>query len=309
MGVITYNITYASEQDHQTAIDSLMQAINNELSTYVPTSAISIFNQSADGIENIDRFPHFSENIDVAIACAKASKNAFDPTVMPLVNYWGFGYTGKEAVSEADQAKIDSLLQFVGMENVIMEANAIRKSNPGVQLDFSASAKGYFIDEVARFLRTKGVENYMVEIGGEGRTAGKNPKGKTWRMGVSVPRADSEVNEIFAAVSMEDEAIATSGNYRNYYVVDGKTYSHTIDPKTGLPAPSDLLSVSIITQACIYADAYATACMVLGFEKAKQLVNKLGLEAYFIYDDGHGQLKAYATAGIEDRVERFLEEL
>ncbi|MEM9885422.1 MAG: FAD:protein FMN transferase [Bacteroidota bacterium] len=309
MGVVTYNITYDAEKNYQHQLDSLMNAINNELSTYVPSSAISSFNRSELGLENIDQFPHFLKNTTIAMECAKQSEGAFDPTVMPLVNYWGFGYTGKKVVNQIDQEAIDSLLQFVGMEKVKLEAAAIQKKHPSVQFDFSGSAKGYFIDEVSQFLVDKGVKNYMVEIGGEGRTLGKNPNGKDWRMGVNVPREQSNINEIFAAVTMQNEAIATSGNYRNYYVVDEKIYSHTINPHTGLPERSNLLSVSIVTQACIYADAYATACMVMGFEKAKIFVDKLGVEAYFIYNDEHGTLKDYATAGLQNRVERFLNKL
>lgn len=307
MGTIVYNVTYAGRANHKADVDSLLQEINNEVSTYVPTASISRFNQSKDGIEmeNINQ-RHFLKNISIAKQVATETSHAFDPTVMPLVNYWGFGYTGKEAVTAVDRAKIDSLLQYVGIKKISIGKKKISKKSAGVQLDFSASAKGYAIDEVGRLLEQKGVFDYMIEIGGEVRTRGKNQEGNLWRMGINTPKEGAKTSDLFAAIQLDDQSIATSGNYRNYYTVAGVTYSHTINPTTGLPERTNLLSASIITKDCAYADAYATACMVMGLEKAKTWVNVMeNVEAYFIYSDKNNELQTYATEGIAEKVEQL----
>jgi len=182
----------------------------------------------------------------------------------------------------------------------------VSKRSAGVQLDFSASAKGYAIDEVGRFLEQKGIFDYKVEIGGEVRTRGKNPDGNLWRLGIYTPKEGTSVNDLFAAIQLDDQSIATSGNYRNYYTVAGVTYSHTINPSTGLPERTNLLSVSIITKDCAYADAYATACMVMGLKQAITWVNSMkDVEAYFIFSDESNELQTYATVGIADAIEGF----
>lgn len=307
MGTIVYNITYAGRANYKADVDSILKFINNEVSTYIPTSSISRFNQSESGIaiENINQ-RHFLKNISIAKEAANQTDNTFDPTVMPLVNYWGFGYTGKEAVTAVDRAKVDSLRQYIGMEKISIGKNRIAKKLAGIQLDFSASAKGYAIDELGRFLEQKGIFDYKVEIGGEVRTRGKNPDGNLWRLGINTPQESASLNELFAVIQLEDASIATSGNYRNYYTVAGVTYSHTINPTTGLPERTNLLSASIITEDCAYADAYATACMVMGLEKAKAWVNaKEDVEAYFIFSTENNELQTYSTEGIAAAIEKF----
>lgn len=306
MGVVGYNITHSGETDYQAALDSLMTAINEQVSTYVPTSAISRFNQSEEGILIQSEEIHFVNNLKIAKTAQVATKGAFDPTVMPLVNYWGFGYTSKEKVMRSDAATIDSLIQLIGMEKITFTENEVRKTVSGMQLDFSASAKGYFVDEVARWLSAKGVENYMVEIGGEARTKGNNPEGKAWRLGINTPSELADVNELFALIPLENEAIATSGNYRNYYTVGGITYSHTINPVNGMPERTNLLSASIVTKECAYADAYATACMVMGVEKAVAFIENMeGVEGYFIYSDKNNELQTIVSKGLANRVQRI----
>lgn len=307
MGTIVYNITYAGRANHKENIDSILKNINDEVSTYVPNSSISRFNQSESGLEvkNISQ-RHFLKNISIAKEAANQTDNAFDATVMPLVNYWGFGYTGKEAITAVDRAKIDSLLQYVGMDKISIGKKKVTKKSGSIQLDFSASAKGYAIDEVGRFLEQKGILDYKVEIGGEVRTRGKNPDGNLWRLGINTPKESASVSELFAAIQLDNASIATSGNYRNYYTVAGVTYSHTINPTTGLPERTNLLSASIITKDCAYADAYATACMVMGLDKAKSwVVATEGVEAYFIFSDENNELQTYATKGIVDAIKRF----
>ncbi|MEL6945967.1 MAG: FAD:protein FMN transferase, partial [Bacteroidota bacterium] len=284
-----------------------LKEINNEVSTYVPSSSISRFNQSKDGIEveNINQ-RHFLKNISIAKDAAMKTNGSFDPTVMPLVNYWGFGYTGKEAVTLVDSIKVDSLLQYIGMNKISIGKKRINKKSAGIQLDFSASAKGYAIDELGYFLEQKGIFDYKVEIGGEVRTRGKNPNGIFWRLGINTPKEETSVNDLFAAIQLDNQSIATSGNYRNYYTVAGVTYSHTINPNTGLPERTNLLSASIITEDCAYADAYATACMVMGLEQAKEWVNTMeDVEAYFIFSGENNELQTYATEGIAASIERF----
>ncbi|MEL6717298.1 MAG: FAD:protein FMN transferase [Bacteroidota bacterium] len=307
MGTIGYNITYAGRANYKEEVDSILKEINNEVSTYVPSSSISRFNQSKDGIEveNINQ-RHFLKNISIAKDAAMKTNGSFDPTVMPLVNYWGFGYTGKEAVTLVDSIKVDSLLQYIGMNKISIGKKRINKKSAGIQLDFSASAKGYAIDELGYFLEQKGIFDYKVEIGGEVRTRGKNPNGIFWRLGINTPKEETSVNDLFAAIQLDNQSIATSGNYRNYYTVAGVTYSHTINPNTGLPERTNLLSASIITEDCAYADAYATACMVMGLEQAKEWVNTMeDVEAYFIFSGENNELQTYATEGIAASIERF----
>jgi thiamine biosynthesis lipoprotein len=305
MGVVSYHITYNDTLDHQLAIDSLMSDINKEVSTYIPTSAISRFNQSETGILLNDE-QHFIKNVEMAELAYRRTQEHFDPTVMPLVNYWGFGYASKEKVEQVEKERIDELLQLVGMNKVQLQDNKLSKTDPGVQLDFSASAKGYFVDQVALFLDEKGVNDYMVEIGGEVRTKGKNDKGEWWKLGVNTPSEGATVEELFALIPIENESIATSGNYRNYYTVEGITYSHTISPVTGMPERSQLLSATIVTQECTYADAYATACMVMGMDAAIEWVASMpNVEAFFIYTDEQNNMQTIMTAGLEGRVQLF----
>lgn len=306
MGVVGYNITHSGEETYKAELDSLMTAINEQVSTYVPNSAISRFNQSEQGIAIQTSEIHFVRNLKIAKAAKEATQGTFDPTVMPLVNYWGFGYTPKEKVLQSDSIIIDSLIQLVGMEKITFTENDIRKAIPGMQLDFSASAKGYFVDEVALWLSERGVQNFMVEIGGEARTKGNNPEGERWRLGINIPSESADIQELFALIPLADEAIATSGNYRNYYTVKGITYSHTINPISGMPERSYLLSASIVTESCAYADAYATACMVMGLEKAVNFVERLeDVEGYFIYSDKNNELQTTATDGLANRVTRL----
>lgn len=308
MGVIGYDIMYKDTINYKSSLDSLMDAINNQVSTYVPNSPISKFNRSIDGIDRGEKQAeqHFIRNIEIAKRISKESLGSFDPTVMPLVNYWGFGYTPKTPISAVDTSKIDSLMVFIGMDNVSVLSDRVDKTSIGVELDFSASAKGYFIDEVGKWLEGKGILDYKVEIGGEVRTGGKNPNGDFWRLGINTPMEGARSNDLFAVIQLDHQSIATSGNYQNYYKVEDVTYSHTINPKTGFPERTNLLSASVITKDCAYADAYATACMVMGLERAKDFINSLPkVEAYFIYSDENNALQTYASEGIKQKVSRF----
>jgi len=217
-----------------------------------------------------------------------------------LVNAWGFGPNKK---TRMDSTKVDSLLKIMGFDKVIFDSRKATKEN-GMYLDFSAIAKGNGVDVVADLLNKKGAENYMIEIGGEVICKGNSDADKPWMIGVQKPTLDRGSVELIAKISIKDMAIATSGNYRNCYIQNGKMIAHTISPFTGYTTSHNLLSASVFAENCTLADAYATACMVIGFERSKELVNKIdGLEGFFIYTDEEGNYKTYASAGIEPYVE------
>ncbi len=304
-----YNVTYgdAENRNFQTSIDSLLEALNNEVSTYIPSSVISTFNQSDNGIvlANEEKsYDHFIKNLQVASEIYRLSDGAFDPTINPLVNYWGFGAEERAPVTAVDSMLVDSLKAFVGFDKVKLEERDnnvvfLSKSNPGVQLDFSAIAKGYGVDAVGQLLESRGVNDYLVEIGGEVVARGVNKNGETWSIGVNQPSETSRLTDFAAVLPLDNKGMATSGNYRNFYEVNGVKYSHTINPKTGFPERNDLLSATIIAENCMYADAMATACMVMGAEAAFNWVSDIqDVEAYFIYGKADGTMGDRYTAGL-----------
>lgn len=294
----SYSVVYLDEADYQPAIDSLLQAFNQSLSTYIPESEISRLNREA-----LIKYesPFFYPVLKKTKEIYTATKGAFDPTVGPLVNAWGFGPEGRQQPSDA---RIDSLLQLVSFDSVFFDSISVCKMLPGMQLDFSAIAKGYGVDVVFDFLRDKGIENIFVEIGGEVRVRGVNAEGKPWRIGINTPSEDlQEQQQLQAFVDLYNRAIATSGNYRNYYELDGKKFSHTISPKTGRPVRHSLLSASVFAPDCMTADAYATACMVLGTKEAQRLAQENpALDMYLIYADSAGQMQTWASAGIREQI-------
>jgi FAD:protein FMN transferase len=301
-----YRVTFvpvAGTGGLQAGIDSLLLALNQEVSTYIDSSVISRFNRSTGGIA-LDGSPAMLDNYRLAARVFGQSGGAFDPTVMPLVNYWGFGYTPKQPVAAADSLKVDSLLQYVGFEKTRLDTVGgelfLRKTAPGVELDFSACAKGYGVDRLAVFLEGKGIVHYLVDIGGEARAKGEKAPGQPWRIGINTPSESAGLTDIQVALPLNDRAIATSGNYRNFYEAGGQKYSHTINPETGFPERSNLLSASIFAPDCATADAYATTCMVLGLEAGFSLIKGMpGLEGYFIYGDADGSLRVKYTPGLE----------
>jgi thiamine biosynthesis lipoprotein len=316
-----YRVTYLSDEqfDLQGSIDSLLKVINLEVSTYIDHSTISMFNKSAKavslsynpitkgngGYEN----KHFLANFVKAREIYNKSKQFFDPTVMPLVNYWGFGYTEKKPVTAVDSMKIDSLIQLVGLDKVSMirsdAGGNILKLKEGVQLDFSAIAKGYAVDEVGNLLIKNGVSDFLVDIGGEVLAKGNSPRGDEWVVGINKPKEGAAMNDVQTVVPIQNRAIATSGNYRNFYEVDGVKYSHTINPITGFPERNTLLSASVFADDCTTADAYATAFMVMGKDRALQLAAAdPTIDAYFIYSDDKGEMKFAYTDGVKSIFEK-----
>lgn len=301
-----YHITYQGERDYHDEIKQLFKEFDGSLSMFNDTSIITRMNKCDTSVVANRYFRHvFTKAMEVS----EATGGAFDITVAPLVNLWGFGFKNSDNVS---QAAIDSILQFVGYKTVHLdEEGHLHKDDPRTIMDASSIAKGYMSDVVADFLREQGVENYMVEIGGEVALNGVNPKGSRWSIGINKPTDDStQVNsELQDILYMSEGGVATSGNYRNFYYKDGKKYAHTIDPHTGYPIQQDILSSTVIARDCMTADAYATAFMVLGKEKAMEVLAKdTTLMAYFIVDatdaDGNGGYEIVYSPALEQRLKR-----
>jgi FAD:protein FMN transferase len=292
----TFRVTYENSagKNYSTEIDSILKCIDNSLSIYNKQSIISRINANDSSVETDELFRSvFEKSFEVY----KNTNGAFDITVGPLVEAWGFG---PDSGKNTRKSYIDSVLRFIGMDKVYLLGRKVHKSNPRMHLDVNAIAQGFSVDVVCKFLGSSGIKNYLVEIGGEVRSKGYNSKGKLWRVGIDKPSDDNFVSgdQIQAVIEISDKAIATSGNYRKFYIENGIKYSHTIDPKTGYPAKNNLLSASIIADDCTTADAYATACMVMGLRKSiKFLENNSGLDAYLIYSDSTGKFCEYLTRG------------
>jgi thiamine biosynthesis lipoprotein len=301
----TYAVKYITTPEkaisYQPQIDSILEDFNKSLSTYRPDSEISKFNQ---GHAAAIKLPYFYPVLVKAREIYKASSGAFDPTVGPLVNAWGFG-TGKERKAPT-KVTIDSLKQFVSFDSIDFDEQSVRKAKEGIYLDFNAIAPGYAADVLGNFLETKGIRNYMIEVGGEVLCKGKNSEDKYWTIGINNPEYEQKGgNALQAVVSLNNRALATSGNYRNFYEQDGKKYAHTIDPKTGYPVQHSLLSVTVFAKDCISADAYATVFMVMGKDKALEFLAKdENLDAFLVYADETGKLKTFTTDGIKSYIQQ-----
>lgn len=293
-----YNITYQSETDLNQEIVAELNKVDNSLSTFNNSSIITRINNNQT--VKTDRL--FNEVFNMAEEISLQTHGAFDITVAPLVNLWGFGFKqGKNP----NKQKIDSLLNIVGYNKVSLKNNTVTKADPRVMLDCSAIAKGYGSDCVARFLKSRGIKNFMIEIGGEVVTCGISEKRIPWKIGVTKPTDDSlQINqELQTVLNVTDKAMATSGNYRNFYYKGGKKYAHTIDPHTGYPVQHSLLSATVLANTCAKADAYATAFMVLGIDEAKKVLNQHpDLMAYFIYSDNNNRLAVWYSPSLKNKI-------
>lgn len=292
-----YHITYENVDGKslQLEVDSLLCEVDASLSMFNPQSVIARINRNDSSVV-LDTF--FTMVYTKALEVSEASEGAFDITVAPLVNVWGFG---SEKQREVSQNVIDSLLPFIGYTKIKLEDGKIVKDDSQIMLDASAIAKGFACDVVAKYFDQCGIDNYMVEIGGEVALKGVNSAGKAWRVGINKPMDDSTQvkNEIQEVVKMQSGGMATSGNYRNFYMRDGKKYAHIINPKTGFPVNHNLLSATIIAEDCMTADAFATACMVLGLEGSLRLCEThSNLAGFFIYDD-NGVYKTAFSANFQ----------
>lgn len=279
-----YKVTCLSASDMQAVIDSALAGVDASLSMFNDSSTISKVNRGLPAGEDSLFLRIFRKSMEIS----EATGGAFDITVAPAVNAWGFGF--KKAEDITDQ-KIDSLKEIVGYHKIHEELGHIIKADERMMLDCSAIAKGFGCDEVARALREHGVGNFMVEVGGEVVTGGVNPKGETWNIGISHPDEENESAGFEAIIHLNDGAMATSGNYRNFYVRDGKKYAHTIDPKTCRPVSHSLLSATVLASDCATADAYATSFMVMGADSALSLLaGHPELDAYLIVATDSGNV-------------------
>jgi len=277
----TYHLIYDHSEDLHEEIKIKFNEFDLSLSTYNKQSIISKVNRN-EPVE-VDHF--FKTVFQKADEVTRATEGAFDMTIGPLANAWGFGFSNMASIT---QVLIDSLRLNMGMDKIKLEGNRVVKANADIVLNVNALAKGYGVDVIACLLEQNGVTNYMVEIGGELRVKGHNQKQTNWRVGIDKPVDDPEVmsRDLQEVISITNTALATSGNYRNFYYKDGKKYAHTISPYTGYPVQHQLLSASVIAPDCMTADAYATAFMVLGLEKSLEIVKQHPeLEAYFISSD------------------------
>ena len=276
-----YSVLYVGKEDPklQAQIDSILSAVSHNLSIFDTNSNLYKVNHNL--LLEVD--DEFAFILDKSLQISKITDGAFDPTIAPLVEYWGFG-KAQPVNNEHNQAVIDSLRALVGYEKITLQQHTVIKQNPHIQLNFNAIAKGYAVDKVADFLLKKGYANCLVEIGGEVVAHGLRGT-QNWIVGIQTPteNRDDAVDAQYL-YALKDKATATSGNYRNYKEENGIRYSHIIVPQTGMPEKNDLLSVSVIADNCMTADAYATAFMVMGLEKSIAFLKQhTELEAYFIY--------------------------
>jgi thiamine biosynthesis lipoprotein len=275
-----YNVTYQSSADLQEEIEQELKKVDLEFSMFNDSSTVARINRG----ENPERSAMFNEVYQLAQTVSRETDGSFDITVAPLVNAWGFGFKTQQMPTPA---QVDSLRRIKD------------------QMDFSAIAKGYGSECIARLLRRHDVRNFMVEVGGEIVVQGISEKRLPWKIGVTKPTDDSLSynNEIQAVLNVTDISMATSGNYRNFYYKQGKKYAHTIDPKTGYPVQHSLLSATVLTSDCSVADAYATSFMVMGVDRAKEVLAKHPeLKVYFIYADEDGQLKVWYSPSLKDKI-------
>ena len=293
-----YQVMYDSPDNisYEEEIIRVLHDFSASLSTYLPTSLISRINQN-DPTAIVDDY--FRTVFNKAVEVNKASGGVFDITIAPIVNLWGFGFT--DNAPDINSEKIDSLLQYVGMEKIRIEGDRVVKDLPGVMLDMNAIAKGYSVDVLADFLKSKGCRNFLVNIGGEIVAQGVNNFGEIWRGGIEKPTDDAAFGlEFQGRLYLKNSALATSGNNRRFFVKDGVKYAHTMDVKTGYPVRHNLLSASIVADDCMTADAWATVCLASGLEKSIQILKQHPeLKGFLIYSDKKGNYKVYKTKGMK----------
>lgn len=294
-----WHATYQSDSSLRHSILNELQQVDASLSMFNPKSTLSLINRGeSEQTDSLLRIV-FTQAQEIS----KATDGSFDVTVAPLVNAWGFGFKNGTL---PDSTQVDSLLQFVGWQKVCLEDNLLKKADSRMVLDFSAIAKGFGVDQVANLFRRKGIENFMIEIGGEVVVHGTNPKGTAWNIGVNKPVEDSTSTnkEIQAVLSLQDGAMATSGNYRNYYIdKEGRKVAHTINPHSGYPVQHSILSSTVFAPTCSMADAFATSFMVMGLERAQEVLKAHPeLQAYFIYADEQNKLQTWYSDELKEKL-------
>lgn len=299
----TYHITVVTEATERLnglkeKIDRRLDAINQVFSTYIKDSEISRFNALKAAGQKFPVSDDFIQVMRVAGKIHQLSEGAWDGTVNPLVDLWGFGPRQRQP-QKPPEAEIKALMQTIGFDRIrVVEPNFLVKDLAAVTLDLNSIAKGFAVDQVSGLVAAGGFENYLVEIGGEIYAAGFRADGKKWRVGINLPRKDAALNEVYKAVSIANRAFATSGDYRNFFEIGGVRYSHVIDPRSGYPVSSGVVSVSVIADNCTLADGLATAIMVMGAEKGLQLVNRLeNVECVIVVETPDGRLVDFYSAG------------
>lgn len=293
----TFKITFKDtiEKDITVQIDSLFKVIDHSMSLWDSLSLISKINNNAI-YDSLDF--HFLKVFEASRLINQKSEGYFDVSVGPLVKAWGFSI--KKGLPIPTSLQIDSLNSIVGSDKFQLVEQEIRKEDPRNQIDFNAIAQGYTVDVISVFLEDLGCKDYLVEIGGELRAKGKNKEGKVWRVGIEKPQNERALEVV---VNLENKSLATSGSYRKFFEKDGKKYSHAIDPKTGYPVTHSVLSMSVLANDCMTADAYATAFLVMGLEKAKRIAAKEKLDFFAIYDE-NGKSKVFSTKGFAGTVSK-----
>jgi thiamine biosynthesis lipoprotein len=284
----------------QPEIDKRLEEINRSMSTFRPDSEISRFNALEDTGDAQKVSDDFFNVIQVAENLYKITEGALDATVMPLVDLWGFGpdgYTGKVP----NNKDIERCLELVGFSGIeLRKGRFLVKSKSGIQLDLASIAKGYGVDALSKLLLNRGYHNFLVEVGGEVFAEGVRKDGKKWRVGINRPRDDAAFNDVYHVVALEGKAMATSGDYRNFFVLDGRHYSHVIDPRNGYPVSNGVVSASVVADNCTLADGLATAMMVMGAEKALELANQMtGVSCLVVVREADGSLTDYKSNGFE----------
>ena len=294
----TFSVTYQCDSDMSRSIKAELMKVDYSLSPFNKESIITAVNQNRE--VKLDTM--FLDVYNLAMQISEDTEGAFDITVAPLVNAWGFGFKNRIMPTKL---QVDSLMQLVGYQKISLENGVIHKADPRMMLDCSAIAKGYGSEAVAKLLRSRGVKNFMVEVGGEIITSGVNPQRVPWKVGVIKPLDDSlnVSHEMQTVLNVTDIAMATSGNYRNFYYENGKKYAHTVDPKTGYPVQHTILSATVLAKSCAVADAYATSFMVMGLERAKKILDRHpDMMAYLIYSDEEGNTAVWFSPSLEGKI-------
>lgn len=293
-----YSIVYydMDARDFQFEIDSILTDFDNSVSLWVPNSILSRVNNNDSSVK-LDNY--FIDNFRISKEVAQQTNGNFDFTIGTLVKAWGFGYDHTKTINNH---MVDSLLSYTGYQKVKLENGKIIKENPEISFDFNAVAQGYSVDVIGEFLEKQNITNYLIDIGGEVKAEGSKPDNSKWKIGIEKPAQNkTDSRDLKAIAELTNISIATSGNYRKFYEEDGVRYSHTINPKTGYPAKNSLLSVSVLHKSTAYADAYATAFMVMGYREAKTFVeNNEFLEAFFIFSTDKGNYETYGTKGFKN---------
>ncbi len=306
-----YNVKFFSAEYDEALkedIDALLVSINQQMSTYVKSSEISYFNEF-NRLGWLKISPEFFQVTKYALELAQKTQGKYDPTIGPLVNLWGFGPKGDRKIPKPE--KVKKALMIVGHDKLLMNDKnlEIKKKVPGVYLDLSSLAKGYGVDAVAEALRKKGIKNFMVEIGGEVRTAGHKADHSPWAIAIEAPNPEVNGGPYQKILKLKNTALATSGNYRNFFESESKRFSHTIDPKTGRPVMHTLASVSVVDESCMKADALATALMAMGPDEGYTFASQNKIAAYFVYGEDSQSDRKFVTKETDEFTKAFKDEL